>query len=430
MQQFAPGTSLGRAVQSLALLASDPVRALSLAEQSLISGANFAALLLLARAFDATEFGSFSFAYLCLLFVVNLHRSAVVVPFVIHTATHDALAAEAAPWRRLNLLTALLFSAALAAGGLLLPLMDAPAWMPRAFLTAALLVAPSFYYEFRRRWLIQLDRYGTTVVAAGIYAMLWLSGIGLALAFHSMAMVLAAFVGANTAAALFCIAMAPPTPCSAAGAPPFGAFLSRLAHFIGWSVMSNLAYNGYAHLPPLILGALAGPVPVAVFQAMRNFAQPLATLTTAIDNFDKPRAARAMAKDGTLGLRRALLRTTAALATLSAPYLILLAVMGDRLIRTFYGSRYDGHSHVLWWFVGAHLAVVVAYPLETSLFLIRRPDLLFRSRLVAALAGIALSVTLVPTWGITGAMAALIGGLAVSGVAAAVQLALLHPPSR
>jgi O-antigen/teichoic acid export membrane protein len=411
----------------LATLAGDPVRALSLAEQALISAANFLALLLLARAFDTVAFGVFSYAWLSLLFVVNLHRSAVVLPFVIHTPTPEALAAEAGAWRRLNSATALVFTIVLAAAALVPSLVGAPQWMARALLIAALLVGPSFFYEFRRRWLIQTDRYRHAVAAAGLYAALWLCGVAIAIHIHRIEAAAVALALAYGGAALFCTLVAQKLP-GGGGQPPFLPFLARLRHFIGWSVMSNLAFNGYAHLPALLLGALAGPVPVAVYQAMRNFSQPLATLTTAIDNFDKPRAARAMALNGIAGLRRALGHTTAALAILAVPYLLVLVVWGDRLVELVYGQRYDGTLHVLWWFAALFVAGIATYPLETALFLLRRPDLLFRGRLVAAAAGTGLSLLLVPHWGVAGAMAAMIGGMMVSGIGAAILLAFLQLP--
>lgn len=407
-------------------LTSDRVRALSLVEQGMISGANFLALLLLARGFDTDAFGTFSFAWLTLLFVVNLQRSAVVVPFVIHTAEPGILAAEAPVWKRLNAWTTLLSAAALAAVAAGLPLAGAPRWMSIAFLMGALFVTPAFSYEFRRRWLIQQDCYGAAVAAGAAYSAIYLAGVGVALALHSLTAAAAAFACANGGAALLCAILAPRL-APPAKVPAFRPFLARLAHFIGWSVASNLAYNGYGHLPPLILGALAGPAPVALFQAMRNFTQPLSTAATAIDNFDKPRAARALAAEGAPGLRRALLHTTAAMAAMTLPYLLLLVTAGDWLVGLVYGSRYGDPTKTLAWFAIVHVAIVFVYPVETALFLLRRPDLLFIGRLVSAIFGIGLCLAMVPRWGLGGAMAGITGGIVVSGLAGALLLAREKP---
>ncbi|MEW5729228.1 MAG: lipopolysaccharide biosynthesis protein [Pseudomonadota bacterium] len=416
----------GQVARLLGRLAADRVRALSLAEQGLISAANFLALLAFARNFDAHDFGTFSFAWLTLQFVVNLQRSAVVVPFVIHTAEPGALVAEAPAWRRLNLWTTAFNAVALAGIAAALPLFAAPGWMSVAFLMAAVFVVPAFVYEFKRRWLIQIDRFGAAVAAAGTYAATQAVGVTAALATGSLWMAAAGFTLANVLAALVCALRTPRLPPPEAP-PAFRPFLRRLAHFIGWSVMSNLAYNGYGHIPPLILGAMAGPVPVAVFTAVRNFTQPLSTLSTAIDNFDKPRAARALAADGPAGLRRALAHTTAAMAAFTLPYLALLVSFGGEMVNLVYGDRYGEPIHAIWWFAVIHVAVVFVYPVETALFILRRPDLLFRGRLVSAATGIGLCLALVPAWGLSGAMAGITGGIVASGLAAAFLLAREKP---
>ncbi|CAA7625480.1 oligosaccharide flippase family protein [Magnetospirillum sp. UT-4] len=404
-----------RASGLLLRLAADRVRTLSLLEQGIISAANFVALLLLARHFDPRTFGAFSFAWLSLHFVLNLHRSAVVVPFVVHTADPAMLAAEAPAWRRLNALTTILAAAALGLAAAIVPAVGAPAWMSAALFTAAMFVPPAFVYEFRRRWLIQQERFGAAVAAAALYGGGMVGGVGWAVASGHIGAAMAGMTCANAGAALLCVILAPALP-EPARTPAFAPFLRRLAHFIGWSVASNLAYNGYGHLPPLILGSLAGPAPVALFQAMRNFTQPLSTAATAIDNFDKPRAARALAAGGPAGLARALAHTTAAMAAMTLPYLVVLVAFGDTLVPLVYGARYGDPTPVLLWFAAVHVAVVFVYPLETAMVLLRRPDLLFFGRVGSAAVGIGLSLALVPTWGLGGAMAGITAGIVASGL--------------
>lgn len=411
----------GRPPAFVGRLLADPVRALSLGEQGFLSAANFLALLILARHFEAADFGTFSFAWLTLQFVINIHRSAVVVPFVIHAAEPGALDGEGPAWRMLNLLTTLAMALGLVGVALVLPLVAAPEWMHAAFLMAAAFTIPAFTYEFKRRWLIQMDRYGAALAASIAYATLQLAGVAVAVATASIWAAAGGFLVANSGAALLCALCTPPLKKPKI-VPPFGPFLARLAHFIGWSVMANLAYNLYGHIPPLILGALAGPVPVALFTAMRNFTQPLSTLATAIDNFDKPRAARALATDGPRGLRLALTHTAAAMGAFTLPYLVMLVTFGDWLVGQVYGNRYGDPTATLAWFAIVHIAVVFVYPVETALFILRRPDLLFRGRLVSAALGIGLCVFLVPHWGLAGAMAGIFAGISASGLAAFLLL--------
>lgn len=196
----------------LARVAGDPVRVLSLVEQGMVSGANFLALLVLARHFDADSFGTFSFAWLTMLFVLNIQRSAVVVPFVIHTAQPGVLEAESLVWRRLNHWTTMLSAVALGLIALALPYFATPSWMVTAFLMAAIFVVPCFGYEFRRRWLIQQDCYGGTVLAAAIYAALYLGGVWAAVVTGRLDVAAAAFTLANGGAAALCLWLSPNLP--------------------------------------------------------------------------------------------------------------------------------------------------------------------------------------------------------------------------
>jgi O-antigen/teichoic acid export membrane protein len=399
-------------------LPGDWARLWSLVEQGLLSAANFAAMLLLARKLDSATFGTFSFAWLTLQFVINIHRSAVVVPFVIHTAAPGVMEAESGVWARLNLAITVLTVAVLAGIGGGLPMVGGAPWLGQAFLMAAVLVPHSFAYEFRRRGLIQRERYGSAVGAAAVYGAVV---VGMCAANSGLVGVVLAFATAN-AAAWVVTAAAAATNSSPAQSTAFVPFLRRQAHFIGWSVLSNLAFNGYYHVPPLLLGVLAGPVPVGAFQALRTFMQPLATVATAVDNFDKPRAARALASGGGAGLRRALTGTTAAMGLFSAPYVVAMVAAGPALVDVVYGGRYGDSQAVLNWLAGMHVATIAAYPVETALYVIRRPDLVFLGRLAAAAAGIGVAALAIPRWGVVGAVAGLIMGILLAALAAVINL--------
>lgn len=404
---------------------TDRVRWLSLLEQGLISGANFIALLLLARHLEPREFGVFSFAWLALQFTINIHRSAVVVPFVIYTARSGGLELDGGAWRQLNAAAILIGFSVLAAGGWALPRLGGPAWMGTSIFLAAAFVGPSLGYEFRRRWLIQSDRYGRAVMVGGAYCTIIVVGVLVTSKQGNLFGAVAAFVTANSVGWGLAKVLAPKLPH---GTPTsFVVFIRRLFGFIGWSVMGNLAYNGYYHVPPLLLGAIAGPVPVATFQALRSFMQPLATISTAIDNFDKPRAARALAAQGVAGLKIALAGTTGALIGFSGPYLVTMLVAGGKMVEVVYGHRYGDPRSVLAWLAAMHVATIAAYPLETSLLLMGRPQLVFKGRAIAAAAGIGACAVLVPRWGINGTLAGLVLGLSVAGLAALFNIRRVSP---
>lgn len=402
-------TARPRLAQRLSRL-GDPIRLLSLFEQGLISGANFLSMMALARSFPTDQFGLYSFAYISMQFLLNLHRSIVVVPFVIHTAEPAVLAREGQLWRSLNLVVALISMAALGvAAAVAGPVFGAPHWMSMALLLAAVLTGPNYYYELFRRWAIQLGRYKRVVAAAAAYTIVSVAGFSIAVAEHSLPLAAATYVSANLTAAGVFLPVVLGTPSEPAG-QSFSQFIRSLRQFLTWSLMANIAYNGYYYFPGLILGSLAGPIPVAAFQALRNITQPLSIIGTSVDNFDKPRAARALARDGFPGMRRQLWRTMRSMMTVGAPYILLVALFAKKGMSLIYADRYAGYEAVLYLWVLLWVVSVSTYPLETGLMLCRRPDLLFRSRLIAAGACLLLCAVAIPRWGVTGAMGALLMG--------------------
>ena len=109
----------GKPAKFLALFA-DPVRRYSILEQVLLSAANFAFMLLLARHFSRASFGFFSGCWVAFYLLLSLHRAFVVVPFVIETADHALLRTAGRTWQRYNVLVLGVFAALclIVAGGL------------------------------------------------------------------------------------------------------------------------------------------------------------------------------------------------------------------------------------------------------------------------------------------------------------------------
>ncbi|WP_142848518.1 lipopolysaccharide biosynthesis protein [Telmatospirillum sp. J64-1] len=417
------GALVVRNVRRITGLFADPVRGLSLLEQGLLSATNFAVILTLARSFPEAHFGAFSFAYISYMFLLNLHRSIVVVPFVIHTADREELKREGRLWNSLNLLVMAACTLLLGLAAATVMPLGGREWMAQALVAAMVFVPAGFLYEFLRRWIIQLHDPVRVVMAAVAYCAVYVLGLVWAIHTHAVFWAFAGFAAANLAAALVCL---PKVLASRKGAPKprsFRAFLAELGSYLSWSMLSNLAYNGYNHLPPLILGFLAGPVPVAAYQAMRNFTQPVMTLGTAIDNFDKPRAAREMARNGLPGMKRQLRATTAALFAMAGPYILLMLFFAPQAEALVYGERYADYAYLMYFWIAFAVMNLAVYPFETGLFLVKRPDLLFKGRIIGAVLCTIATLILVPKMGVAGAMTGLLLGWVVSGLFAVFLLA-------
>jgi O-antigen/teichoic acid export membrane protein len=109
-------------------------------------------------------------------------------------------------------------------------------------------------------------------------------------------------------------------------------------------------------------------------------------------------------------MRRQLWRTMRAMLTVAAPYMLVVIPLAKPGLSLVYADRYAGYEHILYLWMVLWVASVTAYPLETGLMLARRPDLLFRSRLMAAIGCLSFCAFSVPRWGIEGTMVALVLG--------------------
>ncbi|MEZ5643421.1 MAG: hypothetical protein R3E70_15575 [Burkholderiaceae bacterium] len=111
---------------------------------------------------------------------------------------------------------------------------------------------------------------------------------------------------------------------------------------------------------------------MGVFHACRILVQPINTLIGATDSVDKPRAARALAQDGFVGMRRVLGRSLTVLLALGLPYLLIIAATASWLLPWLLGEAYRGQTHVVTWWCAVALAMLIAQPVESGLYVTRR----------------------------------------------------------
>jgi O-antigen/teichoic acid export membrane protein len=171
-----------------------------------------------------------------------------------------------------------------------------------------------------------------------------------------------------------------------------------------------------------ILAAIAGPSAVGAYAAVRTLTQPVGTLIQAIDTVDKPRAGRAYAERGINGLWVVIRKSWAWLIALSLPYLVAISYFSSEVLAIAYGDRYADVSGLVVLWSAVMLVMLFTQPLETGLYVIRRPDLLFKGRAVSAVLVLSATPFLISAWSASGALSALILGWSLAGLFAGLQL--------
>jgi|GEM_PF-1954522 len=437
-------------------------RVLALVEQAILSGTNFLVFLYCARILDREEWGVFAFGYSAVIFVQGFQRALVIIPMITFSGGHNAWANSARFWSRRNCFFTIMtcLSLLLIAGMLWL---TGVKWVAMSLLLAALMTVATFFQEFWRRAVILDGRFYVLVgmaifyglgcaitlgvwsvnmrgfwMEAGSFLNLHVPPSWVPVNMHGFWMEAGSFLNLHVLPSWVTVNMR--GSWIVAGSVIVGASLATIIYFLfrksrhsntdvqavapagylsfsRWAVLSHIGFSGYNFGIQSLLGAMGGPAAVGVFQATRTLMQPVNTFIGAMDSIDKPRAASRYSKSGRRGLFGALRRALLALLGLSVPYVVIASGYADWLLELAYAGRYTEQTHVVWMWGVVALAMVFAQPIESGLYVIRRTREMFFSRLGAAVLSIICAPWLIITWGVSGALMAVLLGFIVTAVA-------------
>lgn len=397
-------------------------RLTALIEQGLISGSNFLILLIAARALPAADWGVFSFALAFILLIQGLQRAAVILPMLNQCATPEGLKKNQSSWARMQIIATAISLALLMAIAAAAPFYSSSnAWIAKSAFIAMLLVCPIYYYEFSRRLLILQGRQNKLARVAALYFIVLAIGTAFLLRAESISvyhMVIIYFsaqlVGAAGTSWMIGIQRFTLTWTRSE--------LVENLLFAKWAFLSSIAFSGYNFAIQAVLGMVSGPASVGIFNAIRNFIQPVNTLIQAMDSVDKPRASRQFAMLGKSGLIKAILSSMKWLLAIGGPFLVFVVYFGDNLLVIAYGTRYENEHQLIYFWAAAGFAILLAHPIETGLLVMRAPRQLFISRATAALVALLFALYLIPAFGVSGAVFALIVGWSIAALFGATLL--------
>lgn len=396
------------------------MRKWAVVEQGFFSLANFGLAIYLARELPKAEWGIFSLGYALMLFAQGFQRALVCIPVATMAHQDEVLSRSLGFWRHIQWRVTLFASGTLLLAAAAIHLINANAPIIESLLIAALLVPSFFSLEFWRRLLIQIRNIKTAAIIAFVFFCSVVLLLPLLHFMHGGALVAAAGL---SACALMAGAVSRARAISLIPATNEPLYLGhKVWQFGRWATLSHLAYSGYNTAIQVALSLISGPAAMGSFSAVRNLIQPVNTLIGAIDNVDKPRAARAFASGGFSALFSSLWRTMATLSILGGGYLLMCAVGGGYVVNLLYQQRYGYAWSELWMWCLIALAMMAAQPLESGLYVAHRTDALFANRLVSAIIGLGAAVACIPTLGVFGAMIGLTFGYLTTAFLGAFQL--------
>lgn len=400
-------------------------RYFTLIEQALISGSNFLLYLYATRSLPKENWGELSMALAALLVIQGFQRAFVTLPMSTSGDSPMSFMREALPfWCRAQVAIILLtIPLIILAYGIAVPY--GAAWVVRCIEITAILMVPMYYLEFARRVVILGVSMQRLVGMAVIYSCVLAIG-ALGIWFWNLEASTTAFVFTIISGALCSCCYARISLAPRALIQHSATWNARkLWHFGKWGAGSSIAYSGYNFAVQAILAIMIGPTAVAVFAATRNLAQPINVVVQAMDSVDKPRAARAYHHQGLQGLWLVTKRSWTWLLAIAIPYFVLVGYFAEDVLALAYGDKYSKASpELLLWFL-VLLFMILVQPVESALYVLRKPKWMFFGRLAAALLVLCVAPFVAAAWSVKGALAALALGWSIAGIAAGMQFYML-----
>jgi len=201
--------------------------------------------------------------------------------------------------------------------------------------------------------------------------------------------------------------------------------------------------TAFTHVITLVVGAVVGPAPAALWRIGRQVADALAKPAKLLIPALYPELARLRTSHGEHAMRRLALQVGLLGGGVGTLLLLISATAGRPLLSLVLGRAFEGAAGVMTWQVAAAVIGIWALPLEPMLVSLGRPGDALKVRLVVSAVLLAALVPLIKAFGLAGAGAALVcamAGLAVgmflmlqrnaAGAPAAYEIACAEDPAR
>jgi O-antigen/teichoic acid export membrane protein len=387
-------------------------------DQFSLSGLNFISIILVARVAPKLDFASYSLTLAIWAFFVSLQRTVIVLPMMV---AHSDTEFEQVPgkWIYVNFgYVAVVTIGLLAAWRYYL--FTGNVFAIEAMQLSLIVTPPMLVFEFCRRLMYQIDRNLDASLFAVIVAICYTIGIGIS-TFHThtaMAAVAGMALG-GLLASLLAFVRHP----REFGLPSLAGYrqLWKLAPPTTWHFLSFLAHSTFNTALPIVVATFGTPTAVAALVATRNLTNPMLTISTAVDSFEKPRSGRAFREGGMTALRATTNRTRRFLMMINTPIMIVLAVAAPLLVKLMRGGGHAEYVYLIYLWIGVVTAILINQPYETALIIQRKTAVLFWSKLAGGVVLLAGAATLVPRYGAFGALYATLGATIVNLLVNAIR---------
>lgn len=400
---------------------------LALLDQGLISGANFALAILLARRLAPAQYGTYALAFEVFLLLSVVYGALVLEPLSVFGAS----VYRKSPREYLGIL--LRVHGVMAAG--IFIVLGISAWvfeqisqsrsLPLALIGVAI-AAPCvlLFWLARRGFYVKLAPH-QAVLGAGVYFVVVLGGL-LAVCRYGVLSPFVAFLllaagGAATAPIMLARLMCALKP---------GLVLSRASEVIRrhwgygrWALGSAVAvwFSGAIYYP--LVSTFRGLGDAGTLKALMNFSSPVGQAVAAMSLLSLPYAAGVHHQQGSDGSHRLVWRLTAIYAGGTTLYWLIIIFLRQPIVTHLYAGKYMGIMSLIPWVAFGSILRISATAQAVTLRAMHSPALVFVAYVAASVVAVLIGVPCTWAFGLRGAVYTMVLS---SAVALAIALAMVH----
>lgn len=376
----------------------------ALADQGMVSIANFLSGVLVARLVGVREFGVFTLAWASVLFVNSIQSASITGPMV---GVGPFLETEIGPSYYGAVLFQQLVFAAVAAtvmkAGIDITAHFKPGWAVRP-LALPLAVAVFAYQtqDFMRRYFFATHREKLGFLNDAVSFLPQVLILAILFRSHGVTAQIALWVMGLTSLAGFVVGLLTfgsyQFTWSAVRSVASRHWLSS-KWLLGAALMAWTSGNFFLPAAAIILGpAAAGGV-----RAAQTLGQVLFVLYNSLENYLPNEAARRLKGDGIGGLKSYLRKTGKVVVSMSAVLCLTIALSGRWLLTILYGREYGAYAGVLAIMMATYFLVSAALPARFGLRVLEKTGPLFVAQVVGGVFTVATMFPLIAHFGVIGA---------------------------
>jgi len=396
---------------------------LALFDQAIVSGVNFLASILVARALDAQSLALYSLAWATIQSFSSVHRSLISQPMNIRGAAENEAHRF---WRYMAMVSVQWWMLPVVAGvtALIGVFFFPDVWLVLGtvvFLCAFCLqdIARRFHYTGQgigKALPGDIVTYGGQLLALLVLWAFDCVTIGNLLWAMSVPVVLGHWMMHRQ------ICREHPQPRPADQAAP-NALLGDHWDLSKWIVLSQLGYIGASQLIPFQLASFATPKDVAAYHAANTLMNALNVVRITMGNYLPARASAVLASSGRDGLRAYLKQLGWLWAGLSCVGFAALLVLGEPLIDLLFGGKYQEAKVILAAMAAIHFLSISSLITAVGAQVLQTTRSIFTTNTLAMGLAWLVGPPLILQHGLWGAVASLAVGLLLPAIAQFIHLA-------